>query len=152
MKNRIKSIQLNNFKFFQQEQPIVINSSNLLLYGENGSGKSSIYWAFYTLFEASLKEKDDDIKKYFCKTLKIKDNLINIHTKEDPAGSDNYNSFIELKTTDNPEKIYRISKTDTAINKNVEAKTTNFASDFINYRMLLGISAFRHSDPIDLFF
>jgi energy-coupling factor transporter ATP-binding protein EcfA2 len=151
MKNRIKSIQLNNFKFFQQEQPIVMNSSNLLLYGENGSGKSSIYWAFYTLFEASLKENDDDIKKYFCKTIKLKDNLINIHTKEDPAGSDNYNSFIELKTSDTPEKTYRISKTDVAINKNVEAKTTNYASDFINYKMLLGISAFRHSDPIDLF-
>ncbi|MFM9839398.1 MAG: AAA family ATPase [Cyclobacteriaceae bacterium] len=151
MSNRIKSIQLNNFKFFQQEQPIVMNSSNLLLYGENGSGKSSIYWAFYTLFEASLKENDDDIKKYFCKTIKVKDNLINIHTKEDPPGTDNYNSFIELKTTDNPEKVYRISKTDVTINKNVEAKTTNYASDFINYRMLLGISAFRHSHPIDLF-
>lgn len=151
MKNRIKSIQLNNFKFFQEEQPIAMNSSNLLLYGENGSGKSSIYWAFYTLFEASLKENDDDIKKYFCKTIKLKDNLINIHTKEDPVGSDNYNSFIELKTTDTPEKVYRISKTDVAINKNVEAKTTNYASDFINYRMLLGISAFNHSDPIDLF-
>jgi hypothetical protein len=128
-----------------------MDGNNLLLYGENGSGKSSIYWAFYTLFEASLKENDDDIKKYFCKTIKPEDNLINIHTKEDPAGTDNYNSFIELKTTDNPEKIYRISKTDLAIKTNIEAKTTNYASDFINYRMLLGISAFRHSDPIDLF-
>ena len=62
MKNRIKSIQINNFKFFQAEKPIEFNGSNLLLYGENGSGKSSIYWAFYTLFEASLKTKDDDIR------------------------------------------------------------------------------------------
>lgn len=151
MKNRIKSIHINNFKFFQQEEPIVLNGNNLLLYGENGSGKSSIYWAFYTLFEASLKENDAEIKKYFCKTIKPKDNLINIHSKEDPVGSDNYNSFIELKTCDNPEKNYRISKVDVAINQSIEAKTTNFASDFINYRMLLGVSAFRHSDPIDLF-
>ena len=62
--NRIKSIQLHNFKFFQEEKPIELNENNLLLYGENGSGKSSIYWALYTLFEASLKTKDDDIKKY----------------------------------------------------------------------------------------
>lgn len=151
MSNRIKSIQLNNFKFFQQEEPISLNGNNLLLYGENGSGKSSIYWAFYTLFEASLKEDDNDIKKYFCKTIKLKDNLINIHSKEEPVGSDNYNSFIELKTNDTPEKVYRISKNDVAINKNIDAKTTNFASDFINYRMLLGVSAFRHSDSIDLF-
>ena len=76
MKNRIKSIQLHNFKFFQQEDPIVLNSNNLLLYGENGSGKSSIYWAFYTLFEASLKENDDEIRKYFCKTIKLKDKKV----------------------------------------------------------------------------
>jgi len=151
MSNRIKSIQLNNFKFFQQEEPITLDGNNLLLYGENGSGKSSIYWAFYTLFEASLKDDDDEIRKYFCKTIKLKDNLVNIHSKEDPVGSDNYNSFIELKTNDTPEKIYRISKIDVGINKNIEAKTTNFASDFINYRMLLGVSAFRHSDSIDLF-
>ena len=151
MSNRIKSIQLNNFKFFQYEEPISLNGNNLLLYGENGSGKSSIYWAIYTLFEASLKDDDNEIKKYFCKTIKLKDNLVNIHSKEDPVGSDNYNSFIELKTKDTPEKVYRISKNDVAINKNTEAKTTNFASDFINYRMLLGVSAFRHSDSIDLF-
>ena len=151
MKNRIGSIQLSNFKFFQDELPITLNGDNLLLYGENGSGKSSIYWAFYTLFEASLKEDDDDIRKYFCKSVKLNDNLINVHAVEEPAGSDNYNSFIQLETTDNPKKVYKISKSDVAINQDIEAKTINFASDFINYRMLLGISAFRHSDSINLF-
>lgn len=151
MKNRIKSIQLNNFKFFQAEKPIEFNGSNLLLYGENGSGKSSIYWAFYTLFEASLKTKDDDIRKYFCKKIKIEDNLINIHCKEVSTDSDDYNSFIELKTTDTIERVYKVSKTDVAINTDINAKTTNFASDFINYRMLLNISGFRHSDRINLF-
>jgi len=137
MKNRIKSIQLSNFKFFQEEPPIVLDGNNLLLYGENGSGKSSIYWAFYTLFESSLKSDDDEIRKYFCKTIKLKDNLVNIHTMEVPPGSDNYNSFIELITSDEPEKKYRVSKTDVEINKSAEAKTINYASDFINYRMLL---------------
>ncbi len=149
--NKIKSLHINNFKFFQEEKPIIIDSKNLLLYGENGSGKSSIYWALYTLFEASLKSEDDNIKKYFSKTIKVEDNLINIHAKEDPIDPDNYNSFIELITSDNPEKKYRISKKDFSINKSTDAKFTNYASDFINYRMLLGISAFRHSDKIDLF-
>lgn len=151
MGNKIKSIQLNNFKFFQQEPPILLDGNNLLLYGENGSGKSSIYWALYTLFEAALKINDDEIRKYFCKTIKLKDNLVNIHAQENPVGSDNYNSFIELITNDTPNKTYRISKTDVAINRNTDAKTTNYASDFINYRMLQGVSAFRHSDTIDLF-
>ncbi len=151
MSNRIDSIQLKNFKFFQEEKPIELKGNNLLLYGENGSGKSSIYWALYTLFEASLKTKDDDIRKYFSKTIKPKDNLINIHSKEDPVGSDNYNSFIELITTDNIPLTYKISREEVEINKNDKAKFINYASDFINYRMLLSISGFRHSDDIDLF-
>jgi ABC-type lipoprotein export system ATPase subunit len=151
MENRIKSIQLNNFKFFQAEYPIVLDGKNLLLYGENGSGKSSLYWAIYTLFEASLKTDENDIKKYFSKKIKVQDNLINIHALEEPVGSDNYNSFIEVKTSDDTELVYRISQTDTVINKSIPAKTTNFASDFINYRMIMGFTHFRHSDPIDLF-
>lgn len=85
MGNRIQSIQIHNFKFFQEEEAIVLKDCNLLLYGENGSGKSSIYWAFYTLFESSLKEDEDDIKKYFCKTIKLEDNLVNVH-KQRRAG------------------------------------------------------------------
>ena len=76
--NRIQSLKINNFKFFRDENPIEFNDNNLLLYGENGSGKSSIYWSLYTLFEASLKSNDNDIKKYFSKIIKIDDNLINI--------------------------------------------------------------------------
>lgn len=149
--NKIKTLQLNNFKFFQEEKPINFNGDNLLLYGENGSGKSSIYWALYTLFEASLKDDDDEIRKYFCKTVDLEDNLVNIHAQEIPPGSDNYNSFIELITDDTTSKIYKVSKDDVGIRLNIDAKFTNYASDFINYRMLLGISSFRHSDKIDLF-
>ena len=149
--NRIQSLKINNFKFFRDENPIEFNDNNLLLYGENGSGKSSIYWSLYTLFEASLKSDDNDIKKYFSKIIKIDDNLINIHALENPIGSDDYNSYIELITTDSPSKTFRISKNDTVINTSIDAKQTNYASDFINYRMLSSISAFRHSDKIDLF-
>ncbi len=76
---------------------------------------------------------------------------MNIHARENPLIEDDYNSFIELITTDLPEKRYKISKNDVTINTDTDAKFTNYASDFINYRMLLGISAFRHSYKIDLF-
>jgi AAA15 family ATPase/GTPase len=52
--NRIKSIPINNFKFFPEFEPIQIGGKNILLYGENGSGKSSVYWALYTLLECSI--------------------------------------------------------------------------------------------------
>lgn len=56
--SKIKAIRINNFKFFGKSDPIVLDGRNLLLYGENGSGKSSVYNALYTLFEAASKTPD----------------------------------------------------------------------------------------------
>ena len=63
----ISKIKLHNFKaFFTGSEPeeIDLEGKNLLLYGENGSGKSSIYWALYTLFQSETK-RNDEIVKYF---------------------------------------------------------------------------------------
>lgn len=150
--NRIDTLHIHNFKFFRDEEPLKLGGNNLLLYGENGSGKSSIYWALYTLFEASLKPEDNEIKKYFSKTIKAgRDNLINIHAAEMVAGSDDYDSYITITTDDATPKQFKISATDVAIRNSDDAKLTNYASDYINYRILLSFSSFRHSEPINLF-
>jgi len=36
-----------------------------LVYGNNGSGKSSLFWALYTFLQSSIKPNDDEVKKYF---------------------------------------------------------------------------------------
>ena len=61
---KIDKIAVQNFKFFAKEQVISIEGKHLLLYGENGSGKSSIYWSLYTLLEAANKDDVKEIKKY----------------------------------------------------------------------------------------
>jgi ABC-type molybdenum transport system ATPase subunit/photorepair protein PhrA len=38
---KINSIKFKNFKAFYGEEPIQLDGKNLLVYGENGSGKSS---------------------------------------------------------------------------------------------------------------
>ncbi|MBA4444522.1 AAA family ATPase [Cylindrospermopsis raciborskii CS-506_C] len=65
---RIKEIKIKNFKAFQQEQSFSLNGKNLLVYGNNGSGKSSLFWALYTLLQSSTKT-DQDIQKYFVNYL-----------------------------------------------------------------------------------
>jgi DNA repair exonuclease SbcCD ATPase subunit len=40
---KIKEITLHNFKFFYGNRNLDFERKNILLYGENGSGKSSIY-------------------------------------------------------------------------------------------------------------
>ena len=60
--SRIKSIHIHNFKFFDEQKAIELGDTgkHLLLYGENGSGKSSVYWALYTLFECAVKYDVED--------------------------------------------------------------------------------------------
>lgn len=41
--NKIKQIKLKHFKFFYGEVTIDLERQNALIFGENGSGKSSLY-------------------------------------------------------------------------------------------------------------
>ena len=60
----IKELRLKGFKFFKEEFPVTFDGRHILLYGENGSGKSSIYWSLYTIFQACLKTQEDAQKYY----------------------------------------------------------------------------------------
>ena len=59
---RINRLILQDFKFFYGYNELLFNGNNTLIYGENGSGKSSIYWALYTFMQSSIKE-DAEVKK-----------------------------------------------------------------------------------------
>lgn len=50
---KIKNIKLNNFKFFFGEQNLKLDKKHTLIYGENGSGKSSIYWALHCFLHST---------------------------------------------------------------------------------------------------
>ena len=59
----INRIHICGFKAFPNDFELQIEGKNLLMYGENGSGKSSIYYALHCMFQAPLKP--DAGKKYF---------------------------------------------------------------------------------------
>ena len=63
--NKIKKIILKNFKFFYGEVTIDLERQNALIFGENGSGKSSIYWALYTFLQSVFKDSPQNVQKYF---------------------------------------------------------------------------------------
>lgn len=143
MKKRIKSIHLQNFKIFKEAESIHFDGKNALIFGNNGSGKSSIYWALYTFLQSSVKTKPQ-VQKYFERS--NKESLLNIF---DDKGIDGY---IKLVTIDEKlkEDGYQISWKN--INTDChEIKEANLASDFLNYRLLLQFYYFRHSEPINLF-
>lgn len=140
--SKIKILSLENFKFFYGVNEFNFNGKNILLYGENGSGKSSIYWALYTLLQSSNKNISK-IKTYF--NHREKSNLLNKFINDTDVGK------VSIKLMDGTE--YTISYDDNEINtiENVKLKEANIASDFINYKLLSKLYDFKHSARIDLF-
>lgn len=148
---RIKSISLTNFKFFlgdvatHPQNVINIDRNNLLLYGENGSGKSSIYWALYTFLQSALKQNDDDIRKYF-----LHDKGENLRNR---FAQNNAPSGIEVHFEDD----HQVPEIRHITNVNINTKQGNFvkktldSSDFLNYKYLSKVYDFRNSESIDLF-
>lgn len=152
----IDEIHISNFKFFpeigDENKAIKIDGKHLLLYGENGSGKSSIFWALYTLLECANKGSKEEIKKYF--DFSDKQNLLNIYANPRPAPDDKEveNAYVKLYLKDFADTTYYcISFNDLGINDIIEAKNSNYASDFINYKFLYSAFNFRHRDRINLF-
>ncbi len=153
--SRIKTIHIHNFKFFDEQRPIELgdDGKHLLLYGENGCGKSSVYWALYTLFECAVKYDKAEIEKYFKHADDHPQSLINIHSTKIPqAGNtpEHYNSFIKVETTDAASTPYEVSLLNTSISGNSDAVEINQASDFINYKVLFKFQDFWNGEPIDL--
>ncbi|MBU2045538.1 MAG: ATP-binding protein, partial [Bacteroidetes bacterium] len=152
---KIKSITLRNFKYFygvETEQPqnkIELDSNNLLLYGENGSGKSSLYWAIYTFLQSAIKEPTSEIEKYFEPT--NPQNLRNRFAHED-AESGIMIQF-EAPTGGTLKEIKRNTNKTYSINTFQDTFITRalVGSDFINYKFLSKIYDFRNSEVINLF-
>jgi len=60
---KIKKIELKNFKFHSNLE-FEIKEQNCLIYGENGTGKSSIYEALYSVFKVFYRNQDFNFTKF----------------------------------------------------------------------------------------
>lgn len=151
---RIKELRIQNFKAFQQEEVFDFgkNGKNVLVYGNNGSGKSSVFWALYTLLQSSTKD-DAGVQKYF-KDYKESDRDTH-QTLKNVFMDENEESFIKLtsiETETNKEETYTISHN--VINTNKDEDTIiqelNLASDFINYKLLHNFYRGSHKQEVNL--
>ena len=144
---RIEEIQIRNFKYAHELFPIKIGRRNMLLYGENGCGKSSIYWALYTLYQSYFKEDAADVSKYFDPT--NNQNLLNRY-HIDPT-----QFLIKVIYTNNGGgiKTLELSPADTTIVRSSDNFVQNTAtfSDFINYKTLSSFFDFRNSMEPNIF-
>lgn len=149
--SKINDITISNFKFFGKEETIHLGGKHLLLYGENGSGKSSIFWGLYTLLEASLKDPSET-GKYFLPIDKSDESLVNIYAPlmtEISSKKEHSNSYIKIQ--DDNAKTYELSLLDNRICGDLDAQESRKASDFINYQSIFKFQEFRNSETPDLY-
>jgi hypothetical protein len=139
---KLETIKIQNFKIFNQEIIIPVEGKNLLAWGVNGSGKSSMYWALYTFLQCSAKSTDE-AKKYFNQS---EESLHNIHAKE------GLESFIKLgfKEQSGDEENFELSLANNETNSDY-IRSINSGSEFVTHRLLLNFYNYRNSQKIDLF-
>lgn len=145
MKSRLHKIKIRNFKAFR-DFTLNLESRHLLVYGDNGAGKSSLYWALYTFLQSARKPRNS-IAKYFEPD--GPENLLNIH-EPDPIGKPG-EIVLTLRDVDTKvDTTYRISKTDHGTHNQPVIIKGDLASDFITYRFFFGFSDFRNSEKFNL--
>ena len=81
MKSRLHSLEIRNFKAFRKPFTLNLEGRHLLVYGSNGSGKSSLYWALYTFLQ-SARKPTSGVAKYFDSA--HTERLLNVHEQDEP--------------------------------------------------------------------
>ena len=138
---KIQTIEINNYKAFYGNHEINVGGKNVFIYGENGSGKSSLYYAVKDFFQSSIEEIDLDA-------------LENIFVSEAKSGK------TSIKVTFNPnkkghkkEKIYQFNKTknDTRNASDTSIRDGNKLKSFLTYKHLLAVHNLKKDEAINLF-
>ena len=145
--HKIKKIVLKNFKFFYGTKEIEFNRKHVLIYGENGSGKSSIYWALYTFFQSVFKTDPRQVQKYFLPITKSPESIKNRYAL------DREDSFIEIHFDDefHDPRIKRISNTTVNTRTDNFVKQMTLSSDLIDYKSIFNIYNFTNKNRVKLF-
>ena len=145
---KINKIEIKNFKFFHETFPLALNGKNLLLYGENGCGKSSIYWSFYTHYQACLKTTAQ-ARKYFDVT-----HPENLRNRFANPGDESGLAVEFVEEGSGTMHTYSDSSASCYINDPGSLSFMNStlkASDFMNYKFLTSMFDFRNSQDNNVF-
>ena len=126
---KITNVEIKNFRAFPKSYQINLHNAgkNLLVYGENGSGKSSLYLALKYFFESGVEPNDENNKDTGFekhRNIFIEDTgHIKLYFRSDrPQKQETYEWSESVKETNN-DLIIEVSK----------------ASGFLDYKDLLGV-------------
>lgn len=139
---KINEIVINGFKAFPSLYKIELGGKHLLMYGENGSGKSSIYYALHCIFNSY--RKPDNGKKYFDKN--NSQNLINrFFIPKDERDI----PYVAVNWYDGGRNVFLSAVSEEE--RGGSAILAELETYFVNHNLLNGFFNFTNSNSINLF-
>jgi len=138
---KIKKIEIKDYKAFYGKHQVVPDGKNLFVYGENGSGKSSFYYALKDFFQSSSENLNyNETENIFITKRQKGKGHIKITFNPDKDGNANDKTY---SVTKNSKDTYVAG--DTSIRDAVKLKS------FLTYKHLLDIHHIKKDNEIDLF-
>jgi hypothetical protein len=138
---KIHTIEITNYKAFFGTHKINVAGKNLFIYGENGSGKSSLYYALKDFFQSSFEDIDLD-------------QLENIFVSEGMKGKVAVKvTFSHNNQGQKRQQTYQFSsdKNDTRDVNDTSIRDGNRLKSFITYKHLLAVHYLKKEEAINLF-
>ncbi|KAA6338472.1 DNA replication and repair protein RecF [termite gut metagenome] len=127
---KIQNITINKYKAFTKKETILIEGKNVFVYGENGSGKSSFYYALKDFFQSSVESIDMSTLRNFT------------------INDGNTDCSIEVEFDGNIKNILNETTKNTNTTQITDA---NRLKSFLTYKHLLGVHNVKKNHEIDVF-
>lgn len=127
---KIQNITINKYKAFTKEESIPIGGSNVFIYGENGSGKSSFYYALKDFFQSSVEYVP----------------MANLRNFNLTDGGTDCSIRVEFDGG-----IVKTLNEETKDTNTTQITDANRLKSFLTYKHLLGVHNIKISDKIDVF-
>ena len=138
---RIQTIEITNYKAFHGTHKIAVSGKNLFIYGENGSGKSSLYYALKDFFQSSIEDIDlNELESIFVP--KEEQGHIAIKVTFKPGGQ---------AQTRGKTYQFTATKNDSRKTADTSIRDGNNLKSFLTYKHLLAVHHLKKDDSINLF-
>ncbi|MGI6225574.1 MAG: AAA family ATPase [Peptococcales bacterium] len=138
---KIKKVEIRDYKAFYGLNEFNVEGKNLFIYGENGSGKSSFYYALKDFFQSSTETLVyDETENIFLTKAQKGKGFIEVTFNPDKDGTATDKKYTVKKSSKN---TYVTG--DTSIRDAIKLKS------FLTYKHLLSIHHIKRENEIDLF-
>ena len=136
---RIRAIEISNYKAFLGTHKIQVGGKNAFIYGENGSGKTSLYYALKDFFQASVEDIDlSELENAFVPEKKKGRTAIKLTFQS--SGERARKTF-----------LFERGRNDARDSPDTHIRDGNKLKSFLTYKHLLAVHHLKKDETINLF-